>query len=149
MIKKYFTLISKGKKYRILIDEGDYETVSKHKWWIKNERYIYTQLGRNTIHLHRFVLNYSGELQVDHINHNTLDNRKSNLRIVTISQNNINKANIYSGVRPYKDKYRARIKLNGKEIHIGIFKTLKEAMKARITKEIELFNKHSKHYKHD
>lgn len=149
MTRKYLKIVSKGKIYKVIIDKEDYEFISQYKWWLKHNKYVYTQINRKTIHLHRLVLNYSGKMQIDHINHNALDNRKSNLRIVTISQNSINKTNLKSGVTKFRNKYRARIKLKGKEIHIGIFDTLKEAMSARITKEIELFNKYSKHYKHD
>ncbi|MBQ2348402.1 MAG: HNH endonuclease, partial [Clostridia bacterium] len=40
--------------------------------------------------LHRFLMNPTSREEVDHINHNTLDNRKSNLRIVTTAQNQMN-----------------------------------------------------------
>lgn len=144
-----FLIKSKNIEYKVHIDKEDFTRVKKYNWWIKNNNYVYTQINRKSIYLHRFVLHYKGSKQIDHVNHNALDNRKKNLRIVTVSQNNINKSNKLSGVRPYKGKYRARIKLNGKEIYIGIFNTLKEALNARIIKEIELFNQYSKHYKHD
>ena len=84
------------------------------------------------------MVNHQNGLVVDHINRNPLDNRKSNLRIVTRSVNSINtklhKSNT-TGVRNvHIDKntgrYRARIKRNGKMIHIGMYKTLEEARKA-------------------
>lgn len=88
--------LSKG--YVALVDDEDYKRVSKYKWhahsgkgpvyaaaWIPG----YTSCGR--VRMHRFIL--WGELAkhpgfvVDHINHNTLDNRRCNLRLVTLSQN--------------------------------------------------------------
>lgn len=136
---------SKGKVIYFIIDDKDYLNVSKYKWWIKDNNYVYTQIKRKTIYLHRLIMGQSS-LEIDHINHDTLDNRRENLRFVTRSQNNINKKNVYSGVSKFRDKWRARIKINRKEIHIGIFPTRDSALKARIKKEIELLNKYSKHY---
>ncbi len=145
---EYLIIISKKKKYTVTIDSNDLKRVSKYKWWIKQNNYVYTQINRKTIHLHRFILKLdeTEKQEVDHINHNPLDNRKSNLRLVTKSQNNINKSNLMAGIRPYKNQWRARIKINSREIHIGIFQTQLEALNARIVKEIELFNKYSKHH---
>lgn len=136
---------SKCKVIYFIIDDKDYLNVSKYKWWVKHNNYVYTQIKRKTIYLHRLIMGQSS-LEIDHINHNALDNRRINLRFVTRSQNNINKKNVYSGVSKFRNKWRARIKIGGKEIHIGIFPTRDSALKTRIKKEIELFNKHSKHY---
>jgi hypothetical protein len=89
--------------------------------------------------LHRYLLNYTGKDYIDHINNNPLDNRKSNLRIVTSSQNNMNKisnknsTSKYIGVAYYKrkNKWRSYIKVNGKNIFLGNFKDEIEAVKAR------------------
>lgn len=56
------------------------------------------------ISLHRLILDFPDDLQVDHINHNPLDNRRSNLRVVTLQENSCNKKgaradNITSGHR--------------------------------------------------
>ena len=50
---------------------------------VKGKRYMY--------YIHRLVCNYNGELTIDYINHNTLDNRQCNLRICTQAENNKNK----------------------------------------------------------
>lgn len=79
--------------------------------------------------------------QIDHINQNKLDNRISNLRIANHSENgqnisNPNKNNELRirGVRKHKlcDKYQARIKINYKEIYLGLFDSKEEAAKAYI-----------------
>ena len=74
---------------KALIDLEDVERVSTKKWNVvpdKRHVYIYTKTPKH-IKLHRFVLNYYGNMEIDHINHDTLDNRKSNLRVVTRSEN--------------------------------------------------------------
>jgi len=73
--------------------------------------------------------------QIDHINHNRADNRIENLRLATNKQNNQNKSvrkdseTKIKGVYWRQDtkKYRAKIKINGKENHLGYFDTSEEA----------------------
>jgi hypothetical protein len=83
--------------------------------------------------MHRFILDYFGKLHIDHINHNTLDNRKCNLRIVTVQENMFNLSN----VKGYfwdktKNKYLAYIYLNKKRIYLGRYSTEVEARNAYI-----------------
>lgn len=84
---------------------------------------------RSYYYLHRLIMECPKELTVDHINHNTLDNRRCNLRICTQFQNNQNKlrTKIRPGVRKVNKKFVAYI--NGK--HLGTFNTKEEAIKAR------------------
>ena len=67
--------------------------------------------------------------QVDHIDGNRLNNDMSNLRIVTNQQNCFNRLNI-KGYEPRYGRFRARIDLNGKHIHLGTFDTEEEAHQA-------------------
>lgn len=67
---------------------------------------------------------------MDHINHNTLDNRKCNLRIVSKSQNQMN-CN-YKGVsRTKSGKFYAYIKINQKQINLGAYENEPDALFAR------------------
>ena len=82
------------------------------------------------IHLHRFIMDYEGDLDIDHINMNGLDNRKSNLRIVTHAENKAN--NNMPGVKLVPSgKYQACCCRNYKTIYIGTYNTFDEAVKAR------------------
>ena len=86
-------------------------------------------------------------LQIGHINHNGLDNRKCNLRICSNAENNRNKdfkrnpISGHKGIR-YNHKtqsYYVRIMVNKKEISLGAYKTIEDAIKARIREEEKYF----------
>lgn len=87
---------------------------------------------------------------VDHIDHNRKNNRVENLRWVTNSENNQNrsmnkKGNVsgHKGVSACRGKWCARIKLNSKEIRLGTFTTIEEAIEARRLAEIKYFGEYS------
>lgn len=87
--------------------------------------------------LHRFILNINDKKVIDHINGNSLDNRKENLRVCTQQQNLFNKTlskkskSGFKGVwfrKECKTKpWQAQIKFNSTEIHLGYFKNKVEA----------------------
>jgi hypothetical protein len=81
--------------------------------------------------MHRLVIGYDGELMVDHINGNKLDNRRENLRVVSMAQNVMNspkRSGLYKGVsRASKNRYRARLTFNGKELNLGVFENPQDA----------------------
>lgn len=109
---------------------------------ISGDGYYRITLDNKRYRAHRlawlYVYGYMPE-QIDHINQNKLDNRICNLRIANHSENgqNIaqpNRNNLLGmrGVRKHGlcDKYQARIKVNYKEIYLGLFDTQEEARKA-------------------
>ena len=124
----------KEKVGETIIDEEIYYDLMKHSWYLIKGNYV-----KNTqdILLHRYVMNYNDKDFIDHINNNSLDNRKSNLRIVTPRQNAMNKTSHknstskYIGVRFKNNKWEVNINVNNKLIYLGIFKTEIEAAKVR------------------
>ena len=94
-----------------------------------------------------FIVNPDNKPCVDHIDNNTLNNNINNLRWATTSENGMNqKMSIKNtsgvkGVRYDKDrkKWKAEIKLNGINMHIGRYETIEEATRARQIKADELF----------
>lgn len=104
--------------------------------------YFYVTMDRKRIshHLARELLNVPSGFVVDHINQNTLDNRRSNLRIATIAENAQNQRlnrNSTSGIRGVyyrrdRDKWQASIQLKGKKKFIGIYGTPEDAERAVI-----------------
>ena len=102
--------------------------------------YYHVLVNGNKKLWHRILLNYHGELDVDHINGNITDNSIENLRIVCRQNNssNLNKLqkNNTSGFRgvhfsKYKEKWTASLVINRKRINIGDFSTPQEANEAR------------------
>ena len=140
--------------YKVLIDDEDYEKVKDRKWrllknsetciYFVNQRYDaenYRKTGNPScaFYLHREIIGAvkgDGKI-VDHINGDTLDCRKSNLRFVTFAQNLQNskkKTNNkcgYKGVaKASKNRWRAAIGINNKIIRLGLFESPELAHKA-------------------
>lgn len=136
--------LTKGKV--ALVDDEDYEKLSKNKWhasWDGHNWYAArgVRIGNKIkkISMHREILNAPKEMQVDHINGNGLDNRKENLRLCTHQQNLLNKKNSYKnnklgikGVcwRDDTKRFQAQICVGGKNIRLGYFNVLGDADQA-------------------
>lgn len=103
--------------------------------------------------LHRLIMNFSNATDIDHIHgkETRYDNRKSNLREATHSQNNMNKglqSNNTSGVvgvgwYSKTNKWRAHIMVDRKFIHLGLFDSFENAVKARKEAEEKYFGEFS------
>lgn len=133
--------LSKGKF--ALVDETDFERVSKFNWSIAAKRYAaYRALPENGakngpyVYLHRFIIGAQPGDTVDHINHDELDNRKGNLRIASMSEQGRNKRRPNHNTSGKKgvwwDKkrliWRAEIKMEpGKKLYLGAFASCDEA----------------------
>lgn len=140
MVKKI--LLTQGKF--ALVDDEDYKMLNQFRWYahkakgIKSRKvfYVHRKKDKKTILMHRFILDAPKGFQVDHINGNGLDNRKSNLRIVTSRQNQqnrqVNCTSKYPGVcwSLSAKKWMVDIKIKGKKKYLGYFKTEKEAFQA-------------------
>lgn len=134
-----------------LVDNEDYEYLMQWKWqayYNKNPGTYYVLRSilkseringkKGTILMHRAIMGCPQGLTVDHINHDTLDNRKSNLRVCTQSQNNMNTRKYsnnksgYKGVmwHKYSKRWCAEIRANKKKIHLGYFVSKEEAYEA-------------------
>lgn len=124
-----------------LVDDEDFEELAKHRWWVHSEGYAMRKahIARKqvTILMHRQIIGTPAGLQTDHINGNRLDNRRSNLRLATARENQLNvgckKNNSLKlkGISFRKGKYVAVIKPpEGKSIIIGRFKTAEIAYAA-------------------
>lgn len=134
-----YGLVSTGEVF--MFDAEDYSRIKDTTWYRCNRssdgiRYIGDRFG---VCIHRRILDVPKGFEIDHINLDPLDNRKSNLRICTHQQNQCNQPpqkNNTSGVSgvsfyPPRSKYRARIKYFQQELHLGYFKSFIEAVQAR------------------
>lgn len=131
-----------------IIDDDDYERVSKFKWFAEKYKnvhgeYIYyakrspvVNGEQRSLRLHTFILGKPDKgIEIDHVNLNTLDCRKSNLRYCTHLENMYNRKprlNCYSKYKGVvwckRDKrFIVRISFNKKRIHIGSYENEIEA----------------------
>ena len=138
---------------RTKIDLDDIDKVKEYKWHLNDNGYVRGNVGNERMeYLHRFLLNIQGNVIIDHINGNPLDNRKCNLRIATPTQNNMNMKKRSDNISGYKgvgwqkkrNKWRARITINKKTIELGYFNTIEEAIKARQKAEEEYFGEYNR-----
>lgn len=141
------------KKERILVDDEDYDYLSKMTWHVSSTGYARTRRSRlehpqkkqTYYFMHRLILGITDpKISIDHKNRNPLDNRRENIRICTQSQNNANYTVLkrnkigLKGVRYKAKKYEAYIWKN-KSIYLGRFNTAEEAAKAYGKAALELF----------
>lgn len=121
------------------IDTEDIELVKPYKWHIKKSRntaYCVSSVSNHKLFLHRLVTGYNGDNDIDHIDHDGLNNTKANLRVVEHKQNLLNQHNDSNGVyRVRSGRYRASIASDGKTIYLGTYDTFEEAKAARKAKE--------------
>jgi len=121
-----------------IVDDEDFDSLNQVKWWF-NGKYAVRETsrkeGHKKIYIHRVIMKAPQGVEVDHVNHDTLDNRKENLRLCTHQQNAWNislpKHNT-SGVmgvswQKNRHKWQAGIKVNNKRIHLGSFTTIDSA----------------------
>ncbi|MGA2915217.1 MAG: AP2 domain-containing protein, partial [Sedimentisphaerales bacterium] len=123
------------------VDPEDFKYLNLFKWFAKIDKSTYyaarIENGKK-IYMHRQIMRPMRGLVVDHINHKGFDNRKDNLKIVTIAENNYNSrktsrttTSIYKGVSKCKktNKWRAVICANEIDMHLGYFDSEIEAAK--------------------
>lgn len=123
----------------------DYEKIKDHSWYISNNGYVQTRIGNKIVGMHRLVMDAPDGMCVDHIDHNTLNNRRENLRVCTIQENNFNQLTRSDsisgrlGVVQCGNKWLAQIGYNKKRIDLGIFSNKEDAINARIEAEKKYF----------
>lgn len=134
-----FTSNTNNKFY---IDLDDVEFAQQYTWYENDQGYIMSRINGDLVRLHRVIVNCPDDMEVDHKTHNTLDNRKSILRVVTHSQNNMNKQS--RGVIELSNgRYRAYIGVSNEKIHIGEFSNINDAILARKEAESQYFGEFS------
>ena len=129
----HFVMIPLDKGKFAIFDEADAELVLNGKAWSANQARTRTWYAtrkegtpRATISMHVLI---AGHKSVDHANRNGLDNRRTNLRAATLSQNNANRAPFRSNTSGYKGVYWGRserkwiasIKVNNRKKRLGGF----------------------------
>lgn len=135
----------------LLLDDVDAHLGEQYNWFPEPNGsgtcYAIAKHEQARLTLHRILIDAPCHLMVDHINGNGLDNRRSNLRLATNSQNQANRRLLslntsgFRGVTFNKacNKWQAGIKLQGKSYHLGLFTQAEDAARAYDQKSIEMF----------
>lgn len=140
-----------------LIDEQDVSLVNKYKWYAntvannREKKYTYPcsyPYGRANgyVYLHRFIMSPKKGEVIDHLNGNTMDNRRSNMRVCSSRENNCNKSfhrdgKLVGAVKTKDGTFVSRIKTDGKLKYLGTHKTEYEAHQAYLEAYNELLTK--------
>lgn len=141
--------------YEAVVDDADYPFLSQYKWYAipKGHDLVYAvrDYMNKKLYMHREIMKPENKQQiVDHINHNSLDNRRENLRIATGPQNQQNARKHKIGTSKYRGvswsrqqkKWEVRIRIpEGKRVHLGFYKDEDAAAEA--------YNEASKQYHGD
>jgi len=137
-------LLTKGKV--ALVDDADFEWLSQWKWCysmgyaVRRARIIEGGKAGRIIRMHRVILDAPPELEVDHRNHNRLDNQRSNLRLATRAQNCHNMRMLKTNTVGLKgvtfckctNRFQAQINFKGRNKKLGRFDTPEEAHQAYV-----------------
>jgi len=120
-----------------LVDDEDFEYLSQWKWYAYKSNstfYVEREYIGKAIKMHRLLMNTPNGMLVDHIDHNGLNNQKSNLRNCTHGQNMQNRRpygkSKYKGVIFSQNRFRAQITLGKRNLYLGRYKSEIEAAKA-------------------
>lgn len=156
----YISISNREQKF--LVDVDIYQLINKYKWNESNG-YIYrTIYDKNKppyfhakLYLHRFIMNPPANVPIDHIDGDTYNNLRINLRLCTDRDNNRNKKKFfinyteYKGVFWRKDRqtWIAKIKVDGKGIYLGSFNNERDAAKAYNDAAKEYFGKFANYNK--
>lgn len=122
----------------VLVDDADAPVALSRRWRrLDGHRtsYAVAHVGERTVYLHRLLMAAPKGLEVDHVDSNGLDCRRSNMRLATRAQNQQNKRTtcgraLPKGVKPNGSGFMARLKAGGVTHHLGTFRTLQEAASA-------------------
>ena len=139
--------------HEAVIDASDAELVADRNWWVETsganiyaKRKFRRDGGMICVWMHRVLLGAQGNVYVDHIDGDGLNNRRNNLRLATNAQNQFNQRmrsdnkSGYRGVsfRKSDGTWTAQIKANGRRHYLGIYKTPEEAHAAYCKASAEL-----------
>jgi hypothetical protein len=137
--------------FKVFVDSDDIDMLQKYHWGITKSRsyiyayerfYVYTQSNKaKGLQIQRLIMGCPKGMVVDHIDGNTMNNCKNNLRVCTRDQNNINKkmfknnktghTGVHYVTENYNNRWLANIRLNNKLICLGYYSTYEEAVKVR------------------
>lgn len=152
-VQEYYVIMYTSKGETFTIDLEDFWRIKDWYCSIDKKGYVVCEKEGKRIKLHRLIMNAPKGLVVDHKNHDKSNNCKSNLRLATNAENSRNKKasknNIsgYAGVIYIKtsQKWRAFITVDKKNIILGLYENIQDAIKARIEAEDKYYGEFGYH----
>lgn len=131
----------RGELFVVRVDEENYDMlIDMGPWHVNNSGYVCHTSGKDAVLMHRVIMGLEpgDKREVDHINRDKLDNRKSNLRIVTSGENNRNRSkkkkksgSRFLGVSKNKSGFMARMyDFDGNQVYLGNFRHEVDAAEA-------------------
>ena len=104
----FITLTSKGKEFVCRYDREDHTLVSRFNWSLHSKGYAVTTIAGKCVLMHRLIMDIidKPQFEVDHIYHDPLDNRRSQLRICTRAENRRNARKLMKGTSSLKGVYK-------------------------------------------
>lgn len=147
--EKDFRVIKLNRGKAVLVDLGDFDRVMQHRWSAHRAGrswYAGTYFDGKYMKMHRFILDAKKGEEIDHINHDGLDNRRVNLRKCSHKQNTMNKRKFlgtskFKGVSWHsRDKrWAVSVYVDGKAKHLGSYKDEEAAAKAYDSAALKYF----------
>lgn len=133
-----------------IVDDDDYATASAVRWYASPRHglwYARGRLGGKRVQLHRLIIGAPDGVMVDHVNGDSLDCRRSNLRLASVQENSRNSrgrgsVSGFKGVKraaSRRNPWRAYIEMDCRFVHIGMFSDRESAARAYDAKARELF----------
>lgn len=134
-----------GKNHTATVSDEDHHFISQFRWYpveASNTTYARAQYNGKYVFMHRLIMGVAvdrANIEIDHIDHNGLNNTRNNLRVATRKQNRANSlkkqasaTSKYKGVSKFANAkaWIAQIRIDGKKVHLGSFATEEKAAAA-------------------
>lgn len=139
----------RGNNIPVRVDDDDYVDLSQHKWYLHPKGYAQAFIDGACVLMHRFIMQPPSDMQIDHIDRDKTNNKRSNLRIVRkgINAQNIppkaNNTSGYVGVARNGIYWQASIYFNRKRQFVGNFKDKESAAIAYNDRALELYGENA------
>lgn len=112
------------------VDDEDFEWLSEYKWHLHSGGYASTKINGRPVLMHRLIMDTPEGMDTDHINHDCLDNRRTNLKVCTHKENMNNRWDIKGGIvwESRRGHWVVRIQHRKKRVYYGSFDNKEQAL---------------------